>query len=473
MRAGAYLLAASLLFGCGARTQMDDSRAFGGGPSGGAETSAGAPAIGGAAGGSAPTDCAPPSTDESVTWTQLWELAGAVGVTTDGLGRPLLEINGPRGEVDLFKLDARGQTLWSHSFEGNGRFPVPVVLSTNQAGDSVVFSRSVNMNVLQPFAALVEATGDVRWRRDPVEIAGRFWDVMTVALDASGRATVVGFADYPVDVGGGLLGGDTRHAFVFQLDATGAHAWSFGLGGLIDLPELASFPDGSVLLTGTLQGALSFAGVELSSEYGAPFIARLSPVGEVVFARVLDTRDAAAIHDLAVAPDGSFYLALAFSNELDLGADTIHAEEARTRAVIKFASDGELAWSRILGTALIELSLATSHTQELVMAAGFRNTLRLGERTLEGGEWSTFAAKLDDDAKVTWLEQWPGASEASPSIAADRCGGVFASVTFRSEYDTGREVLENMPPPIGTPPQRYVTPGQSAAALLHFGPVPR
>lgn len=390
-------------------------------------------------------------------------------MTTDRFDQPLLEINGPRGEVDLFKLDANGNSLWSYSFEGNGRYPVPVVLSTNREGDSVLFSNSVNGSRLQPFAALVDAAGAVRWRLDPVEVAGRYWDPMTVAVDATGSATVVGFADEPVDLGGGLLGGTARHSFVFQLDAAGSHVWSLGLGGLIDLPELASFADGSVLLAGTLNGRVRFGVIELSSEQPAPFVAKLSPSGQVVFARLFATQQAAAIHDLTVAENGTSYVALAFSDALDLGTEVLHAPQARTRALIKLAPDGQSEWSQVLGANLIQVSLATSKADELVMAAGFRNTITLGNRELSGGEWSTFAAKLDASGRVTWLQQWQGSPEVSPDVAAQRCGGVFVGVSFRKEYDTGRELLMNMRPPPEIPIERYVTAGQTSAALLHFG----
>lgn len=394
----------------------------------------------------------------ATTWARRWEIEGAVGVTTDGEGRPLLQVNSQRGEVNLVKLDNRGATVWSHAFPGNGRVPTPLLLATNRKGSTVVISNNVYEGKLVPFLALIDASGKQLWLREPVKSQRRYFEPMAVAIDAEGGSTAMGIVDYPLDLGRGMLGKEGRHAFVFKLDAKGSLAWNLGLGGLIDTPHLGGFADGSVLLTGTLRGSLKLGEVELGSDAGAPFIAKLSPKGEVVFARVLQTDSQAAIHDVAIAEDGSSYLGLAFTNSLNLGSKTIRTDTGRNRAIVKLDAAGELAWSKLLGSSVIELSLATAPDNGLAVAAGFRETITLDDRTLVAGEWSTFAAKLDGSGKLQWLTEWQGAPEASPSVAADSCG-IFVGARFKKTYDLGRAKLEREQPV-----------GRTAAALLHLLP---
>ncbi|HKY38733.1 MAG TPA: hypothetical protein VJN18_22475 [Polyangiaceae bacterium] len=390
------------------------------------------------------------------TWARQFELEGAVDVTTDGADLPLLQVNGQQGAINLVKLDSNGSTVWSQSFEANGRLPMPLLLATNRQGSSVVISKAAQVEGrLVPFAALLDGAGKVLWKREPVK-SKLYWDTMAVAIDAQGKAIALGIADSPVDLGQGPLGGHKRHAFVFKLDAQGTPVWSMALGGLIDTPKIGGFSDGSVLLTGTLYDSLKVGKIQLSSTSKAPFIAKLSSKGEVVFARVLATEQPSVIHDLAVSDDGSFYLGLAFSSTLDLGSQSIHTKEARSKVIVKLDAAGEVVWSKILGPSPIELSLAAAADQSVVVATAFRDRVTLDDRNLEGGVWSNVVTKLDRRGKVDWLYQWPGTAEASPSVAVSRCGA-FVGAKFKKVYETGQEVIHREKPVAAT-----------AAVLLHI-----
>jgi hypothetical protein len=159
-----------------------------------------------------------------------------------------------------------------------------------------------------------------------------------------------------------------EYGFVVKLDASGQHVWSRSFAaaspGYVFPGRIAVDPKGDLVVAGELQGAVNLgAGDGGPSEFQAParapFVAKLTSDGDVVWDRTFGSADYGDIHDLAVDAMGNIYVAGSFEGGLGFSpggtdggtvltcvTDAGKGCAALTGYIAKITTDGNLLWTR-------------------------------------------------------------------------------------------------------------------------------
>jgi len=187
----------------------------------------------------------------------------------------------------------------------------------------------------------------------------------------------------------------------------------------------------------------------------AAFIARHNADGALAWARVLwDTEDASAA-GLASYPDGSFIVTGAFNGTVTFGAgdpnETTRTVSDWTSFNARYNSDGTLAWFRTTGTGGEGSGLAPLADGGFLVAGSFQDTITLGvgepnETTFTSADANSdlYVARYHADGTLAWARQISGAdSESARGIDVSPDGSFAIAGGFRSEinFDFGAVIL--------------------------------
>jgi Beta-propeller repeat len=214
------------------------------------------------------------------------------------------------GDYDAFivKFDPTGHTVWVRQFgTRNEDFALAVTLDAN--GDPVVAGETGGLLAgaapfggLDGFAREYDPSGNVIWTRQFGSPADDY--AVGAAVSPAGEALIVGTTL-------GALPGQTSSggsdAYIVAIRPGGGDLWGtqFGTTGADDAEAIVSDPAGRLLVAGRAGAALPGA---TSSGGSDAFLAAVSPVGDVLWARQFGGSADDYAMGLAPAP-GGFYLA--------------------------------------------------------------------------------------------------------------------------------------------------------------------
>ncbi|RKH72588.1 DNRLRE domain-containing protein [Corallococcus aberystwythensis] len=121
---------------------------------------------------------------------------------------------------------------------------------------------------------VLESAGTDRWARRYGNGIGEWVSAMRV--DAQGNFRLAGFAEGPVDLGGGVFGPQYEagsQTFVAAYAANGAHRWSRSVApDLYGTPLLGVLPDGTTYFGGTLDGTTFVGPTPVGPSQGADLL---------------------------------------------------------------------------------------------------------------------------------------------------------------------------------------------------------
>lgn len=150
---------------------------------------------------------------------------------------------------------------------------------------------------------------------------------LAVAVDAAGNTLLGGTFTSTVDLGGGpLTNAGGVDGFVGKFSPQGAHLWSRDLGAASDqaVTALASDGLGNVVLAGNVTGSVDLGGGPLTSAGGTDvLVAAYSGDGAHLWSRVLGDAQPQAAQGVAVAQDNSVLLTGSLQGALDDGTGVL------------------------------------------------------------------------------------------------------------------------------------------------------
>lgn len=174
-----------------------------------------------------------------------------------------------------------------------------------------------------------------------------------VASDGDGNIILAGDFLGSFDFGGTALNaGAYESLWIAKLDGDGDEVWSAAYDGWVE-PDMRIVVDAddNIVVAGSFTSPPNFGQGPIDYVGGIDvFVAKLSPTGEVQFARTLGGVTDDVLGDLSVDAMGNILVTGTFDGEADFG-DGLHMADDLDQFVVKLNQDGTTLWSRAFGAA--------------------------------------------------------------------------------------------------------------------------
>lgn len=237
-------------------------------------------------------------------------------LTLDPAGNPRWAKPLPATTIHAIGVDASGGVLLAGTFAETLELDGKVIA----AGLGTAF-----------FVLSLGYEGNLRWVRSFDAAGGD--DVADLAVDASGRVTLVGTYSTPVDFGGGALSADL-HTFAATFSPGGEYLHSEAFGtGLTAAHAVVATADEHTVIAGSFTGTISAPGVaDLVAMDGAGvhdiFVLDRDAAGQASWSKRFGAAANDAITTLSDGVDGTLWLAGIFGATLDFGGPPLTAPKA-------------------------------------------------------------------------------------------------------------------------------------------------
>lgn len=268
-----------------------------------------------------------------------------------------------------------------------------------------------------------------------------------IAVDNKGGSYVVGqfqgsstFGTIP------LAGSGLTDVFVARLDRQGQILWAraFGGPGEDEGRAIAVDPAGNIAVTGSFSGTVDFdpgeGRTELTSAGGSDaFLLRLTPDGNLVWARRLGGKLADAGTRVAAGTPGEAWVAGSFEGSME-GLDSAGKTDA---FIARFDEAGGLSWARRIGGLKDDEArgVAAGRNGEVWVAGNFEETAGIGPSggnlaLQSAGKADVFVLRLDAAGTLAFSGRIGGTKEESlESAAAAGAGGLVLAGRFSGTVD--------------------------------------
>ena len=366
-------------------------------------------------------------------------------------------------EVFVAKLSPAGQWQWVST--GGGPYSdLSSAIAVDAAGNSYIAGSlhsiqatfgslslsGINNNGLDVFVAKLNPAGQWQWVRTTTNQTGRaaISEVCGVVPTASGDVYVAGgFTSSTLTLGATTLtnaaqpGTNTRDVFVARLGgATGQWQWATRVGGTAAdyAYGLGQDAAGNLYLGGELQSpAVAFGGTTLgvaTSSGFAGYVAKLSAAGQWQWAtqsgQASSTGGNVFGRALAVAADGSSYLAGAFANRPTFGATTLSSNGGNDVYAAKLSPAGQWEWAVAAGGSSSELvyGIGLDATGNAVLTGAFSSpTINFGSTQLVNmpstinnmgfvARLASVVTALPTAAERVAFAVWPNPAQSSAAV---------------------------------------------------------
>jgi len=344
-----------------------------------------------------------------------------------------------RGEMDVFiaRQDALGNLDWAVQAGGPGSDYGEDVAALDDGGCLVVGhfegiasfgsdAEAVSLGssgALDAFLARYRADGALDWVR---RFGGLGEDsARAVATCSDGTIFVAGRFESTLDLGPGADGAllhsaGKRDAYVARFRADGALIWARRLGGKRqdEVEDLATLPDGSVLVAGSFESRLQFEdGVSGRASAGETdaFLACFDPEGRLLWCQSAGGPEEDEARGVAGFPDGSSVLTGRFGGEARFGAsegEAVRLLDAGRRDVFvaRYGPDGSLQWARRAGGVESDYGRAAcaGPDDSCTVTGYFRDVAVFGAgepgetRLTSSGGLDLFVARWTADGALAW-----------------------------------------------------------------------
>jgi hypothetical protein len=236
--------------------------------------------------------------------------------------------------------------------------------------------------------------------------------------------------------------------FVTKLDSQAHVLWAVALGGpgADEGRGIAVTPSGDVYATGTFSGTADFdpgpGRTELTSAGGSDaFLVRLSPKGELVWARRFGGPQADVGLRVAVGPD-AVWVAGSFQGTMST-APPLTSAGKRDAFVAKLDPDGNVLWARRIGGPKDDAGcgVAASRNGEVWVAGTFEETPSLGPEAggldmASAGHTDVFLLRLDATGRLLGSGRLGGTKDdVCEGLAATVAGGAAVIGEFNETMD--------------------------------------
>jgi len=245
-----------------------------------------------------------------------------------------------------------------------------------------------------------------------VRRTGRSSDSESIGLAGlpDGGVVMVGRYYGEVDFGGGKLPSpnDNYQAYVAKYDGSGNHVFSKSYGN--DFAEsaidVAVFPDGTMLVTGTFNWPVDFGTGQLSPIGTDIFLLKIDPEGKTIWSQRYGGEGTQRPVAIAVTNDGGAVLVGATSGNFDVGLGSPIATQ-NDGFVLRLDSKGEPKWVKLLESdSFVSISDVAVHrlTGEIAVGGYFDNQLVVSglPNLVPDGYQDGFVVLYDDAGTAKW-----------------------------------------------------------------------
>jgi hypothetical protein len=224
-----------------------------------------------------------------------------------------------------------------------------------------------------------------------------------IATDAQGNVLVVGEFAATIHIGRESLtaNGNARDVFVAKLSPAGKVLWArrFGAAGEDYARGVGCDGAGNAYVTGVFGGEVAFGREHLRAG-GAEnlFLIKLSPRGEVIWARGMTGPGLGHGCEIEVTSDGHAILSGDVMGELTVGSTTIRSTGRRDTFVACFDPEGHLDWAKSIRAqaTAANFAVALDPSGRITVVGSYAGTLECdGQRLTPNTRMESFIITLD------------------------------------------------------------------------------
>jgi hypothetical protein len=284
-----------------------------------------------------------------------------------------------------------------------------------------------------------------------------------ITVDEDGEITMIGSFSGDMDLGGGTMsstGLELEDVFVARFGPAGQHRWSarFGDSATQLGQAIAVDKDGNTLITGTFWGTLDLGDGPLMNDAGGKdgFVAKLSPMGEVLWSKQIGGAGNVEIAALAVDPDGGVLVTGGFEGSIafDGGGSLQSVGGSQDAFLARFSPEGPLDWTARLGDSTGSVDpadqtgrcLAVDGMGTILMGGEFGGTIDFGVDTLTSvGGSDIFGARFDQNTFYLGSVHYGGVGQdLLTSMVIAPAGDIVVTGAFEGSIDLGGGPLESV-----------------------------
>jgi hypothetical protein len=341
-----------------------------------------------------------------------------------------------------------GMSLWALAIRGAGNNRAQGVTTDAQGNVYVcgLFSGSTSFGgatrvsagaSADLFVASYTKGGIFRW----VATAGEgSWDfAYDVAVAPDGDVLLTGYITGAVNFGSGPLpskGG--RDVFLARYSPSGTLRWarSFGSSGLDVGYAVDTDSAGNIVLGGSYAASINIGGANVGAAPGGSLVAKLNPSG--TGAMWVRPTARTVLWDLAVhRPSGEIRVASRVQSGADLGAGPITPKGSSDALVMALDAGGKRRWHQIVGGALSDIGLGMAVDaagNSFMIGLGGAN-IDFGAGTVQGhGDQDILIVSHDPTGKLRWGKLFGGtAQDRGYGIALSPRGTLYATGRFAAQ----------------------------------------
>lgn len=232
--------------------------------------------------------------------------------------------------------------------------------------------------------------------------------------------------------------------YVAALGPDGKPAWLWTTGGKASDTVLAAATarDGGVLVAGGFFGEVPFGPVALKAlSHEDAFLAKISPAGDLLWAKRYGGEKDERIVRLAVDAQGSIYALVAFEGKSSFGGEPMVAAGGYDIGLVKLDEEGNHVWSQRLGGVDNDgaVGLAVDPAGNPTLVGSFDQKMTIdGQEYRARGIADVLIVRFDPQGKIAWVRTFGGRGEdVGAAVAADAAGGVVVAGWFEHDLDFG------------------------------------
>jgi len=371
------------------------------------------------------------------------------------IGTTTLSSTPPLQQVFVTKLDADGQPVFTKSLLDTFSYDVAVDSSEN-----ILISMQTTGPVDLGGGDLPDFTGVTLLKLSPSgeHLFSQGWQGLVplaegwasfVAADPDDNILLAGQHSSETDFGDGTHDAvDGFDIYIAKFTPLGLIDWRKSFGGLDDqfVGDIASDPDGSIILAGDFLGTLGFGAAPLSAgAYPSLWVAKLDASGAEVFSVAFDGW-VDPVMSVATDGDDNIIVAGTFSIPPDFGGGPIDYAGGSDVFVAKLDGEGQVLFARGFGGATDDVLGAVSVDDEgnILLTGTFDGEADYGDGPHAANELDQFVIKLDPVGTTRWSRSYGlDGDQTGDGIAADDLGNVVFVTSGDGLVDFGGGVLSS------------------------------
>ena len=259
-----------------------------------------------------------------------------------------------------------------------------------------------------------------------------------------------------IDFGDGvtLSNAGDGDAFVTQFDVSSKAIWTLGLGdaGEQEVTAVVSDAGLDVIAVGTLAGSIATSVGTISTSGTADFdgfVIKIGPAGAPLWIHPISDAGHGEQRPLAVAADRSKAVIVGGfgQGDIDFGMGPQPGGGGHDAFLVKYGSDGALAWSHVYGDVADAQSItavAAASNDDVVIAGAFDGTMTFDKPLIAAGPGrDIFVARVDPAGNPLWSRSFGDATadQAAYAVAVDQFDNVYVGGSFDGVIDLGASQL--------------------------------